>query len=261
MSCALLATALSLCASVAPAKMDLGPVGRAIVQHMQKGLKETKVGDWVTYKVDGTADRVHYWRLAVVGEEKDPKGRDAYWIEIDMGEHHELKAPLSQMRMLVAKSEGLSREGITRMVVAFGYEKPQEMAPDSVDFMTRGEPADPEPAPAAGPDPRLWVRTGKESRLMTLAGTVAAVPVEVMIKGTVVKRMWMSRQVPVLHLAKMEIPAIEHSMEVRDYGIDARPRMVLPAPGAPTIRMERYDDAALMVPPEGERDAQPSPRP
>ena len=82
---------------------------------------------------------------------------------------------------------------------------------------------------------------------MTLAGTVAAIPVEVMLRGTVLKRLWMSRQVPVLHLAKLEIPAIEHAMEVRDFGIDAKPRMVLPSPDEPRIRMERYDEALPKV--------------
>jgi hypothetical protein len=246
--------ALAALLSAVPAKVDLGPVGKAIVQHMQQGISETKVGDWVTYQVDGGSDRIHYWRLAVVGEEVDPKGRPAFWIEIDMGEHHELKAPISQMRLLVAKDAGLTREGITRILVAFGYEKPQEMAPDSAEFMTQPEPVPEGSASDAKASPKLYLRTGKEARLMTLAGTVAAVPVEVMLKATVIKRIWMSRQVPVLHLAKMEIPAIEHSMEVRDFGIDAKPRMRLPSPDDPKIRMERYDDASPTAHEQGASD-------
>ena len=94
---------------------------------------------------------------------------------------------------------------------------------------------------------------------MTAAGTVAAIPVEVMFRSTVVKRLWMSRQVPVLHLAKLEIPAIEHSMEVRDFGIDAKPRMVLPGPDDPKIRVERYDEAPPKAPPEGDSDGPQAP--
>lgn len=79
---------------------------------------------------------------------------------------------------------------------------------------------------------------------MTLAGTVAAVPVEVVMKNTVIKRMWLSREIPLLNLAKIEIPGIGHAMEVAEYGIDAKPRMRIPAPDAPKIKLE-YADAIL----------------
>jgi hypothetical protein len=82
------------------------------------------------------------------------------------------------------------------------------------------------------------VQRGKPARLMTLAGTVTAEPLEVRYRQLVVKRYWLSREVPILHLAKIEFPGIRYTMEARDYGVDARPRMVLPAPGDKKIKME-----------------------
>ena len=69
-----------------------------------KGLRTTQVGDWVTYKLDGGGARVHYWRLAVVGEEKDKLGRDALWLEMEMGTHPARRAPLSQIRVAYEKA-------------------------------------------------------------------------------------------------------------------------------------------------------------
>lgn len=83
---------------------------------------------------------------------------------------------------------------------------------------------------------------------MTLAGTVSAVQLELVVKKTVVKRMWISREIPLMQLAKMEIPGIAHSMEVAEYGVDAKPRMVLPPPSAPKVRLEYADSVFPNLP-------------
>ena len=83
---------------------------------------------------------------------------------------------------------------------------------------------------------------------MTLAGTVTATPVEVRLRSSMVKRIWVSAQVPLIHIAKMEIPALAHTIEVRDFGIDARPQMLLPVPGTAKIKLERYDDLVIEDP-------------
>jgi hypothetical protein len=206
---------------------------------MHKGLEQTHVGDWVTYELNRGDGHPYYWRLAVVGEEKDAQGRDAFWVEIDIGDHHQLKAPISQMRILVAKSTGFQQAGISRMLVTFGYEKPQELDAQALAFLKNDRPEAPEPAPQARPE--LALRTGNESQLMTAAGTVRAIPVELRLKNTVLKRIWVSHQVPVLHVAKVEIPAIGQAMEIRDFGAAASGRMVLPGPEDQKIRMESYD--------------------
>ena len=104
------------------------------------------------------------------------------------------------------------------------------------------------------PPVEMNIRTGDEARLMTLAGTIRAVPVELRMKKTVIKRMWMSSEVPVLQVAKVEIPAIGQSMEVRDFGTAAKGRMVLPGPDEPRIRLDSYDRLLSGKPKTGVND-------
>ncbi|HEX8700062.1 MAG TPA: hypothetical protein VF815_14555 [Myxococcaceae bacterium] len=242
-----LALVLLLVAGSASASMPSKP----LLDHLAKGLRTTQVGDWVTYKLDGGGARVHYWRLAVVGQEKDKLGRDALWLEMDMGTHPEMRAPLSQIRMLIARGEGVAFDanGITRLIVAMGFDRPQEYSDEALQWAltNHNKPK----APATRPNPARVtpvVRSGQETRLMTPAGTVTAVPIEVLYKSTVVKRTWMSREIPILNLAKIEIPRIAHALEVHEYGVNAKPRMLLPDPKAPLVKMEYADKAFPQLP-------------
>lgn len=232
-----------------PAGAQAPPAVRTLVEHMSRGVRATKVGDWVTYELDGGGRRVHYWRLAAVGEEKDRLGRDALWIEIDLGTHPAMAAPLGQLKMLVARETGLSAQGITRLIVASGFDRPQEYSPEALEVALGREPTAARRGRAAGPGP--GIRSGPETRLMTLAGTVPAVPLEVRYRSTVIKRLWMSREVPVLQLAKIEIPGIGQSMEVRDFGVNAKPLMAMPEPDAPKVRLEYLDEAFSQLPQPG----------
>ncbi len=242
-----LALALVLFAA-APASAAMP--GKSLLDHMAKGLRTTQVGDWVTYKLDGGGARVHYWRLAVVGEEKDRLGRDALWLEMEMGTHPAMRAPLSQLRMLIARGEGVSFEpgGVTRLVVAMGFDRPQEYTQEALDWaLTKRPPPRPPAAPQRLPSPPV-VRSGQETRLMTPAGTVTAVPIELMYRSTVIKRTWMSREIPILQLAKIEIPRIAHALEVFEYGVNAKPRMLLPDPKTPKVKLEYADKAFPQLP-------------
>jgi hypothetical protein len=242
-----LALVLLLVAGTASASMP----GKPLLDHLAKGLRTTKVGDWVTYKLDGGGARVHYWRLAVVGEEKDKLGRDALWLEMDMGTHPEMRAPLSQIRMLIARGDGVAFDanGITRLIVAMGFDRPQEYSDEALQWAltNHNKPKPPQPqANKARFNP--VVRSGQETRLMTPAGTVTAVPVEVLYRSTVVKRTWLSREIPILNLAKIEIPRIAHALEVHEYGVNAKPRMLLPDPKTPLVKMEYADKAFPQLP-------------
>jgi hypothetical protein len=227
--------------------------GKELLDHMAKGLRTTHVGDWVTYKLDGGGSRVHYWRLAVVGEQKDKLGRDALWLEMEMGTHPAMRAPLSQIRMLIARGQGsgaaaFDPNGVTRLIVAMGFDKPQEYSEEALGWaLTKHPQARPASPPARMAEPPV-VRSGKETRLMTPAGTVTAIPIEVMYRSTVIKRTWMSREIPILQLAKVEIPRIAHALEVCEYGVDAKSRMLLPDPKTPTVKLEYADKAFPQLP-------------
>lgn len=237
----------------APAGAQVHPAARALMQHMSKGARAAKVGDWVTYRFFGGGTRVFYWRTAVVGEDKDKAGRDAVWVELEAGTHPAMKSPLMQMRMLVAREGGEIRyDAISRLYVGGPFDRPQEYSQEALDHVLKEQKAESErvqqeraqplPPEASQPTaPKPVIRSGKETRLMTLAGTVTAVPVEVVFKNTVIKRIWVSREIPLMNLVKMEIPNIGHSIEVAEYGIDAKPRMVMPPPDAPKVRLEYAD--------------------
>jgi hypothetical protein len=253
--------------AAAPARAEVHPAARELMQHMSRGARAAKPGDWVTYRFDGGGTRVYYWRMAVVGQEKDREGRDAVWVEMEAGTHPAMKSPLMQLRMLVAREgEEVRYDAISRLFIGGPFDRPQEYSREALEHVLRQQQEErqreQQERAAAAPHARLpgggrpVVRSGKETRLMTLAGTVTAVPVEVVYKSTVIKRMWMSREIPLLHLAKMEIPGISHSMEVAEHGIDAKPRMVLPPPDAPKVRLE-YADAVFPSPREADEGAPP----
>ncbi|WP_141588756.1 hypothetical protein [Myxococcus sp. AB056] len=235
-----------------PLQAEANPA-RELVQHMSRGARPARLGDWVTYRFNGGGLRIYYWRLAVVGEQKDKEGRDAVWVEMEAGTHPAMKSPLAQMRMLVAREGDVIRyDAISRLYIGTGFNQPQEYSDEALQHVLKQQQEAAKNAQAAAPQKpsklpggvKPMARSGKETRLMTLAGTVAAVPVEVVVKSTVIKRMWLSREIPLLNLAKMEIPGIGHAMEVAEYGIDAKPRMRIPAPDAPKINLE-YADAIL----------------
>lgn len=233
---ALLAAACALTAA-GPAEADVGPVAKVLMQHMAKGLASTKTGEWVTYHLNGGGGREAYWRLSVVGEEKDKFGRDAFWLEMDIGEHHAMLAPLSQLRLLVTKDFAERQDGLTRAYFAWGVQKTQEV--DLTTLGTKhkhGTGAGRHDAPI-DPD-KIHVVAGTEGVLMTEAGSVSAVPVELRYKSTLVRRFWVSNQVPLLHLARIDIPGLDQTLELRDYGANAKPMMLMPDPNEPKIRVE-----------------------
>jgi hypothetical protein len=216
-------------------------------EQLEQSLDDARVGDWVAYRIDGGPTRQGHWRLAVVGEEHDAYGRPAFWLEIEFGSHASLSAPLLQFRMLVAKGTGISSDGVSRLIVALGHDRPQEVDPSQIGRVLLGASAAETPEGQKGHSASqgdLSIRHGKELRLLTSAGTVSATPVELWYQRTLVQRFWISAEVPVLHLARIELPATAHSMEASGYGHDAKARVSEPDLATPKIRWERRADAA-----------------
>lgn len=212
------------------------PGGPLLDAHLPNVLSAAKVGEWVTYQFDAGDGRVYFWRIAVVGEQLDKQGRPALWVELDVGTHAAMKAPITSMKVLAARAHGMSSEGVTRLIVAWGLERPREVEPSDLPKLLGREPKSGESAAGRPPiEPQL--KKGEPSRLITLGGTVTATPIEVRLQQTIFKRYWLCDQIPILHLAKMELPAVQHSMEARDWGLDAKPQLFV-EPGAATIRME-----------------------
>src|SRR5712664_3476004 len=47
------------------------------VERLEQPLDDARVGDWVAYRIDAGPTRQGHWRVAVVGEEQDARGRPA----------------------------------------------------------------------------------------------------------------------------------------------------------------------------------------
>ncbi|MBL8956502.1 MAG: hypothetical protein JNK82_37350 [Myxococcaceae bacterium] len=229
------AALVTLLLAVAPAPAGL-PGGSALHAHLPNVLETVKVGEWVTYRFDPGDGREYFWRIAIVGEELDRLGRPAVWVELDVGNHHAMKAPIAQMKVLASRAQGLSAQGVTRMFSAFGIDRPREVEPSELPKVLLGE-AEKKAAEVKRPR-EVTTRRGEPTRLMTAGGTVSAAPHEVRLGGTLLKRYWVSEAIPILHLAKIEFPAVQHAMEARDWGLDAKAEMATPDPAAATIRME-----------------------
>lgn len=234
----MIALALALLISAAP-RVDLpqDPLTRALYAQLAHGLPPAAVGQWVTYALHGSGvNRDAYWRLSIVGKQKDGRGREAVWLEMELSEKPSFVAPLLQLKMLVASKGGLQAEGISRAVLAIGAGRPQEV--DPVSLSRHLGPGEARGGSHLYEGAEVMLRPGKSRPLMTAAGTVHALPVELVYRQTVIQRYWVSREIPVLQLAKIEIPGIEDTMEVRDYGLDAKPMIHFPDPDAPTISLD-----------------------
>jgi hypothetical protein len=226
---------LTACIVLLASVPGIGDAHRALVAHAAH-LADAKVGDWVTYRFASAERGAQYLRLAIVEAATDRLGRDAFWIEMEIGEHPSMEAPIAQIRLLAAKDFGLRREGVTRVIAAIGMELPAEIPPERL-------LATPRRATAPPPGGEEQVRAGAERLLATGAGTLSAVPVEVVHGRTVLERLWICRRVPLLHLARMELLPIGHSAEVWDYGADAHSTMALPTPNGLNIRRQRAEES------------------
>jgi len=198
-----------------------------------------RVGDWVTYRLEGGGGRASWWRMAVVGQTRDNLGRDALWIEMEFGQSPELPAPLAAMRLLVARDVGLGAGGVTRLQLAQGVDRPREVSAEALGALwSRLSQPLPPPQPPGGAGP-LQVRTGAKARLKVDAGLLTAQPAELLLNGRVIRRIWLCPEVPVLGLVRLEWPGLGQTLEVAAFGHDAKPRLAPPAPQAPQIQLER----------------------
>lgn len=230
------ATLLTVSLAASP-MTGLGP--ETVMQYAKDGLSHAKVGEWVQYKLDATGRQKSFLRLAVVGEQKDELGRPAYWLEMEFGDHPKLPAPLMQVAMLVSRKEGFTKAGVSKVFVGMITGRVQELAPGEIEkFLADWDKPSPVLKPPAGETNPAHVRRTRPTQLMTLAGTVTATSADMMYRDTIIQRIWVSEQLPLFKLVKIEMPAIGHTLEINDYGIDARPRIRLPGPDVPKLRLE-----------------------
>ncbi|HLT28838.1 MAG TPA: hypothetical protein VK013_02265 [Myxococcaceae bacterium] len=226
-------------------------LGAPLLEQIASRDGELKVGDWVTYRISGGPGREAFWRFAIVAADRDGEGREGRWVEIDIGSHPNMVSPLSQLRMLMSRDQDGERNWkVRRVLMAHGTARPSEVDPAEVERLM-GSGTGGGQGRASHPGARA-VR-GTPQRILTQAGSVQAEPVDLFYRGTRVRRIWMSPEIPVMGLAKIEIPGSGYTMEARDYGIGAEPMMVLPKPGTAPLSLE----AIGVTPPNSRKENQP----
>jgi hypothetical protein len=191
------------------------------------GLDRAEVGQWVVYRLDGGPGRVSYLRLAVVGRDVDELGRDAVWLELELGLEPELRAPLAQMCALVSRALGLTPEGVSRLLLAQGASRPQEVAPGQIRALWPAGLS----GPSASPGSPLSISSGGRATLQTAAGPIEARAIEIRAGDRVVQRFWTSAAVPLTALVRVELLMGGQNLDLQGFGAAATRRMLpIPAP-------------------------------
>jgi hypothetical protein len=222
-----IAVAASLVASSAVAAADVGfaPSGA--------------VGSWVTLLLEAGPSRRSFLRLALVGEERDSRGRDCVWMELELGEHPSFAAPLARIAVLSVRGVALSPESVSRLLVAPATEPPREVDPAQLAAWV--------PPQALGASIRfegVGHQRARE-RIVTPAGELETWRIETRLRGALVHRAWVSARVPIVGLARLEVPSLGQRLEVFGFGGAAKRRMPWPDPNAPTIRLERAPEPRI----------------
>ncbi|HZH03683.1 MAG TPA: hypothetical protein VEY30_07865 [Myxococcaceae bacterium] len=177
-----------------------------------------RVGDWVTYRLVAGPGREHFLRLAVVGRESGSEKSTRVWLELETGTHPEMAAPIGRLRALIDGS-GQGAGALHRLVFSPGFDPPSEVPVQSSSV-----------SPAPLPPASVRVERGGTTMLPTRAGVVRAFPVSWSTSGEVIKRLWLSGQVPLWGLVRWELPTVGRSVELWAFGTGAASRVPEPAP-------------------------------
>jgi len=202
------------------------------LEGLRASLSDARAGDWVTYAFQGGSPRQRgAWRIAVVEETRDAQGREALWVEMELGTDGALQAPLLQARMRVAREQG-AQPAVSALYLAIGLEPLREVDPGSLEDLFPAEAVAGTP-----PLPGVEIHHRAPHMLATAAGDLVVHELEVRARGIVVQRVAWSAQVPVLGLARWEVPAVAHKLEVSDFGSGATARIRLPDSPTPLLNV------------------------
>ncbi|MFN0064001.1 MAG: hypothetical protein ACKVPX_15950 [Myxococcaceae bacterium] len=196
-------------------------LGCVVAEAPLAGVPPVRVGDWVTFRAQ-TDSGDHFFQLSVVGVvAADAATGSAATLEIAFhaGVEPQMRSPLVSLRLRwpLAADGRLDSEAIAVAAASvFGgafAPFPRPFRPDSarlVGSVHRGR------GHVVRREEGVAVKTGR--------GWVRSVEVDLVYNSRVVQRMWMSDAVPLLSLAKLEVPALGYAVTVVDFGRDATPK-------------------------------------
>jgi hypothetical protein len=173
--------------------------------------------------------------MAAVEAAKGAHGEDLLWLEIELGTDSSFVSPMAQLRMLVPHVLDLEQKDVQRLIVGIGGQKPTEFEPTTV---LLANASDERIRPAPTRQSVQLDKVGNAVDIQTRAGPVRASPYRLIHGGKVIQVYWLSPTVPLLHLAKIEIPKLEQSLVIHDFGTDATSRVSLPSVNSPNTNVE-----------------------
>jgi len=175
------------------------------------------VGRWMVYRLQAGPTRTHFLRLALVRPTTPGVTPGLLWLEMEIGTHPELIAPLARLRAVVDVGAGRAShpqvEGLGQLLSSVGLDAVAELPVDwggvrdywrNTDSQSDGGGA-------------LPVR-GRRARIRTHAGELDAIPITWSLHSKATKRLWISDQLPLWGVARWEVQGLKRSMEIWSYG-------------------------------------------
>lgn len=196
-----------------------------------EALTQAPVGAWTTYVADGGGGRVSYLRFAVVAEQRDGLGREAVWLELEIGLDPGLASPIARLAALAAREEGLTPDGVTRLILAVGTGEPVELRPEE---LHRFWPSSPARLPRIDSLPAGLTVHSVARTISTPRGALSSRCAETRRGPLVVHSVCVAEAVPILGVVELSLPGAGQSLRVQAWGTAASRRMPVVA-SAPSI--------------------------
>jgi hypothetical protein len=174
-------------------------------------FKMPEVGAYATYKIiNNTNQAERITKLSIVGKEKDEKGEELYWYEVQ--ETDPKTATVTIIKMLISGNPQ-DIGTMHRMITKSGKDKATELPPE---FMKLINQIPPDTAEIEEPK----IKTLGEEKVRIKDKTLKCTHVKYTYKDKSTAEAWTNEDIPLFGVAKSTGP--ESSMELVEYGKDAK---------------------------------------
>jgi hypothetical protein len=228
-------------AQISSAQMP-GIPGPGNMPKMFGEFKMPEVGSYAEYKMTYPSEKVEtIARMAIVGKEKTPDGKDLYWYEYQTTDPRTGNVDI--VKMLISGDP--QKEGtINRMIFKHNKDKAMEL-PEEMMQMINAPVKKEEKVKKEGE-----VRDLGKEKLQTPAGIFECAHKQYVSEKKEVSDVWQAKEVPLFGLVKSVTPGM--SMEIQKFGKDAKSaiteepeKLTIPgtekmeqAPGIDTLKKE-----------------------
>jgi len=206
-------------------------------------FKIPEVGSYAEYKMTYPSEKVEtIARMAIVGKEKTPDGKELYWYEYQTTDPK--TGNIDIVKMLIS-GDPQEKGTINRMIFKHNKDKAMELPGEMMQMINAPMKKEEEKVKKEGEAKDL----GKET-LKTQAGSLECEHLQYISENKEVSDVWQAKDVPLFGLAKSVTRGV--SMEIQKFGKDAKSaiteepeKLVIPGtekmeqvPGIDTLKKE-----------------------